>query len=141
MAQVTNVKKYMIDGWELPVYPEKIVPSHNLVSRSWNNMYAQFIDTPVNLKYKVNWVFPCITKADAEAIMSRINAKLLNNHSREFTITTAFPGHGDSFVQMDAYLGTPTSFESLDWMTDCGDVNYYKVELHWIETKGTVLLD
>ena len=140
MAQVTNIKQYMIDNLALPVYPEKIVASHNLVSRSWNNMYAQFIDTPVNLKYKVNWIFPCITKADAETIMGIINAKLLSQHSREFLITTAFPGHGNNFIRMNAYLGTPTTFESLDWMTDCGDVNYYKVELHWIETQGTVLI-
>lgn len=141
MAHSTsNTRKYMIDGVELPVYPEKIVPSHNLVSRSWNNMYAQFIDTPVNLKYKVNWIFPCITKAQANAIMSIINNKIENNKSRFFTINSAFPGHSTGFVTMNAYLGTPTTFESLDWMTDCGDVNYYKVELHWIETDGVVLI-
>lgn len=140
MAQVTSTKVYKIDSLVLPVYPEKIVPSHNLVSRSWNNMYAQFIDKPVNLKLKVNWIFPCITKAQAETIMTVINDKLFNHNSREFKIVTAFPGYGNNFIEMDAYLGTPTNFESLDWMTDCGDVNYYKLELHWIETKGRVLI-
>ena len=162
MAQVTNVKQYTIsdinrtntiylgdldplnnasrNGQKVEAYPSKIVPSDNLVSRSWNNMYAQFIDKPVNLKLKVNWIFDVVSKKAAEIIMTFIRNQIINNHTREFIITTAFPGYGDSFIEMQAYLGTPTNFESLDWMTDCGDVNYYKLELHWIETKGRVLI-
>lgn len=139
MATTTNIKKYTIDGIEIPVYPEKIVPSDNLVSRSWNNMNAQFIDIPVNLKYKVNWVFPVMSKKDIITILTPIRNKILNQGSRFFKITTAYPGF-DSFLSMDVYLGTPTNFESLDWETNCGDVNYYKLELHWIETKGNLLL-
>lgn len=139
MAQITDIKKYTIDGVEIPIYPEKIVPSDNLVSRSWNNMYAQFIDIPVNLKYKVNWIFPVVSKEQAIQMLTPIRDKILNQGSRVFTITTAYPGYSQ-FLQMEVYLGTPTSFKSLDWQTDCGDVNYYNLELHWIETKGTVLI-
>lgn len=139
MARATNVRKYTIDGVEIPIYPEKIVPSDNLVSRSWNNMYAQFIDVPVNLKYKVNWVFPVVSKALARQMLTPIRNKILNQGSRFFTITTAYPGF-DNFLEMDVYLGTPTNFNSLDWESDCGDVNFYTFELHWIETKGQVLV-
>lgn len=139
MAQVTDIRKYTIDGVELVKYPEKIVPSDNLVSRSWNNMFAEFVDIPVNLKYKVNWVFPAMTRQEAVQILTPIRNKILTQHSRFFTITTAYPGF-EQFIEMEAYLGTPTNFESLDWETDCGDVNWYKLELHWIEVKGQRLI-
>lgn len=142
MARPTNVTKYTIDGVEIPIYPEKIVPSDNLVSRSWNNMYAQFIDIPVNLKYKVNWVFPVVSKEEMIQLVGPLRNKILTQGSRFFTITTAYPGF-NTFLEMDVYLGTPTNFQSLDWMGIPGykgGVNYYNLELHWIETKGQLLI-
>lgn len=139
MAQVTNIKKFMIDGVEVSVYPEKVVASDNLVSRSWNNMYAEFVDIPVNLKYKVNWVFPVMSKKQLIDILTPIRTKILTQGSRNFKIITSYPGF-DKFLEMDVYLGTPTNFESLDWWSDCGDVTYWKLELHWIETKGNLII-
>lgn len=139
MAQPTNIKKLTIDGVEIPVYPSQIVCNDNLVSRSWNNMYAQFVDIPVNLKYKVNWIFPVMSKQQSIALLTPLRNKILNQHSRFFTITTSYPGY-EKFLEMEVYLGTPIDFSSLDWQTDCGDPNFWKYELHWIETKGNVLI-
>lgn len=139
MAQVTDTSKLTIDGVEIPIYPSQIVPSDNLVSRSWNNMYAQFVDIPVNLKYKVNWVFPVVSKEDLVTLMTPIRNKILNQHSRFFTITTSYPGY-EKFISMKAYLGTPLEFQSLDYQSDHGEPNYYKFELHWIEVDGTILV-
>ena len=76
MAVASNVYKSTIrhanesDGAEveIPVYPTSVVPSDNLVSKSWNNMYGVFKDIPVNLKVKVNWVFDCISEKDLEIL-------------------------------------------------------------------------
>lgn len=140
MAKDTDIRKYTIDGVEIPVYPIKITCADNLVSRSWNNMYAQFIDIPVNLKYKVNWSFQTKNKKEAIPLLKPLRDKIINQKSRFFTITTTYPGK-EKFQEMKVYLGTPISFDSLDWETDCGDVNVYKFELHWIETDGEVLID
>lgn len=139
MAQLTNIRKFMIDGVEIPVYPEKVVASDNLVSRSWNNMYAEFVDIPVNLKYKFNWIFPVMSKKDLIAILTPIRHKIMIEGSRTFRVITSYPGL-DNFIEADVYLGTPTNFESLDYWSDRGDVHYWKLELHWIETKGNLII-
>ena len=56
MAVISTDKRFTIDGVEIPVYPTSITPSHNLVSKSWNDMNGVFKDIPVNSKLKVNLV-------------------------------------------------------------------------------------
>lgn len=138
MAVTSSIKKYTIDGVEIPCYPSSVAPSHNLVSKSWNDMYGVFRDIPVNSKLKINWVFEYISESDLERLWgSMIYNKLLSSKSRFFEINSHFPGLG--FVKGTFYLGTPTSFTSKDWHTDCGAVNYYQCELHWIEVDGIAL--
>lgn len=138
MAVDSNIKKYMIDGVEIPVYPTSVVPSDNLVSKSWNDMYGVFKDIPVNLKTKVNWVFDVVSEKDLEILYGQmIRTKIINSKSRFFDINTFFPGVG--FIRGTFYLGTPTTFTSKDWQTDNGTVNYWQVELHWIEVDGIKL--
>lgn len=146
-----TVGKYMIDNVEIPksAYPTSVVPSHNLVSKSWNNMYGEFIDIPVNSKLKVNWVFDCISSADALTIMGKILNKIRGittpgTYSRFFTINTYFPGLG--WISSEFYLGTPTTFNSIGSGSKTvngngapGDPDWWKMELHWIETKGEKL--
>ena len=138
MAVVSNVNKYMIDGVEIAVYPTSVAPSDNLVSKSWNDMYGVFKDIPVNLKAKGNWVFDVVSEDDLKVLYGQmIRNKILTTKSRFFNINTFFPGVG--FIKGTFYLGTPTSFTSKDWQTSNGSVNYWQVELHWIEVDGIQL--
>lgn len=140
MAVLSNVEKYMIDGVEIPVYPSSVTVSDNLVSKSWNNMYGEFQDIPVNLKIKVNWIFDYINNNDYETLYGQmIRAAILEKKSRYFELNTFFPGVG--FVKGTFYLGTPTTFNSKDWMTSNGKPTWWQGELHWIEVKGTRLND
>ena len=138
MATLSDVHKYMIDGLEIPVYPTSVAPADNLVSKSWNDMYGVFKDIPVNLKAKVNWVFDIVSEEDLEVLYGQmIRNKILTTKSRFFEINTFFPGVG--FIKGTFYLGAPTSFTSKDWQTSNGSVNYWQVELHWIEVDGIQL--
>lgn len=138
MAAASNIREYRIDGNEIPVYPSSVVPSHNLISKSWNDMNGVFKDVPVNSKLKVNWIFECISEEDLQRIWKEmIYDKIITTKSRFFTINTHFPGLG--FVSGTFYLGTPSNFKSLDTQSNCGAVNYYSLELHWIEVDGIKL--
>lgn len=143
MAVVSETSKYMINGVEIPVYPTSVVCSDNLISKSWNNMYGEFVDIPVNLKTKVNWIFDIVNDnsnnefgngALDELYNNMIRQYIINNKSRFFEINTYFPGVG--FISGTYYLGTPTTFTSKDTYDNSGKVNYWQVELHWIEVDG-----
>jgi hypothetical protein len=144
---VSNIAKYTIkhvkdsgNPVEIPVYPSSIVPSHNLISKSWNNMYGQFQDVPVNIKLKINWVFDAISESDLEQLYNNlIYNKILTYKSRFFEINTYFPGVG--FISGTFYLGTPTNFKSLGTHSNDGSVKWFSLELHWIEVDGIKLLD
>lgn len=124
MAELSSVEKYTIDGVEIPAYPTSVTPSDNIVSKSWNNMYGQFKDIPVNLKTKIIWTFDCISELDLENMYGvMIRSKILSTKSRFFTVTTHFPGVG--FITGEFYLGTPTNFKSLGGNKDNGEVTYY----------------
>lgn len=138
MAVISSVQSYTIDGVEIPVYPSSVEPSHNLVSKSWNNMYGQFQDIPVNSKLKINWKFEIISKEDLEKLWGQmIYKKITEQKTRFFEINSYFPGLG--FIKGTFYLGTPTTFSSKDWQTSNGTLNYVGFELHWIEVDGLVL--
>ena len=145
MAVASNTNKYMINGVEIPVYPTSVVCSDNLISKSWNNMYGEFVDIPVNLKAKVNWIFDIIPDRNNGIVSSgldvlynsMIRQYIINNKSRFFEINTYFPGVG--FISGTFYLGTPTTFTSKDTYGPSGKVNYWQVELHWIEVDGIKL--
>lgn len=139
MAALSSKKGYFIDGTELPksAYPTSVKPSHNLVSRSWNNMYGNFKDIPVNSKLKINWIFDYVYESDLEKVWGYIYNKILTQKSRFFDIVTYFPGIG--FVEGTFYLGTPTNFTSKDTQCNDGSANWWSMELHWIEVDGIVL--
>lgn len=138
MAAVSSVEKYTIDGVEIPAYPTSVECSHNLVSKSWNNMFGQFQDIPVNSKLKINWKFDIISEKDLETLWGQmIYQKVIGQHTRFFEINSFFAGLG--FISGKFYLGTPTTFTSKDWQTGTGAVNYYNLELHWIEVDGIIL--
>lgn len=140
MAALSSIEKYMIDGVEIPAYPTSVTVSDNLVSKSWNNMYGEFKDIPVNLKLKVNWIFDYIKNEDYEVLYGQmIRASILSKKSRFFKINTFVPGVG--FVEGTFYLGTPTTFNSKDWITSNGKPNWWQGELHWIEVDGVRLND
>ena len=89
MAAVSSIKEYRIDGVEIPVYPTSVVPSHNLVTKSWNDMNGVFKDIPINSKLKINWVFDMISEDDLETIWGNmIYNKIINSKSRVFVINT-----------------------------------------------------
>lgn len=138
MAVVSDVQMYTIDGVEIPVYPTSVAPSHNLVSKSWNDMNGVFKDIPVNSKLKINWVFDFISENDLNTLWgSMIYNKIINTKSRFFDINTYFPGLG--FIKGKFYLGTPVSFTSKDYYGPRGKVNIWQCELHWIEVDGIKL--
>lgn len=138
MAVVSNIQKYTINGKEIPVYPTSVTVSDNLISKSWNDCYGVFRDIPVNLKTKINWIFDLVSNKDLETLFyTMIRQEIINTKSRFFEINTFFPGMG--FIKGTYYLGTPTSFNSLDWQSNNGSVNYWKGELHWIEVDGIEL--
>lgn len=138
MAVISSIKKYMVDGVEIPVYPTSVAPSHNLISKSWNDMYGVFKDIPVNSKLKVNWIFDVVSETNLETLWgTMIYNKIITTKSRFFEINTYFPGLG--FIKGTFYLGTPTSFTSKDWQSGDGSVNYWQCELHWIEVDGIKL--
>lgn len=146
MAVASSVKKYTIrhvkeaEGAEveIPVYPTSIVPSDNLISKSWNNMNGVFKDIPVNLKVKVNWIFDAISEDDLEILYGQmIRSKIIQYKSRFFVVNTHFPGVG--FIKGTFYLGTPTNFKSLAGYGDNGEVHWYSGEIHWIEVDGIKL--
>ena len=126
----------------IPAYPTSLSPSHNLVSKSWNDMNGVFHDIPVNSKLKINWVFDVICEEAVEyifgtLIMNKILGSSNNNPSRFFLINTYYPGLG--WIERNMYLGTPTNFSSLGAHAGHGMIKYWKMELHWIDVEGTVL--
>lgn len=136
--QRSNDQRYTIDGTELAAYPTSVSPSHNLVSKSWNDCNGVFHDIPVNSKLKVNWAWDVIDDASMQSIFGGIIMnRILNSRSRFFTINTYYPGLG--WIASEFYLGTPTNFSSLGTHDNKGTIRYWKMELHWIETTGTVL--
>lgn len=142
--EVSNIHKYTIkhindsgDPQEIPCYPTSVTPSDNLVSKSWNNMWGEFIDIPVNLKTKIIWKFDVISEADMNTLYgSLIRNKITQYKNRFFYINSYFPGVG--FIRGKYYLGTPTSFNSLYGIGD-GSVKYFSGEIHWIEVDGNRL--
>lgn len=138
MAVSSNINKYTIDGVEIPVYPNSVVASDNLVSKSWNDMYGVFKDIPVNLKAKVNWVFDFINKDQLKLLYGQmIRDKITQTGSRFFDINTDFPGVG--FISGKFYIGAPTSFTSKGAGYGDGTVPYWQCEIHWIEVDGIKL--
>ena len=146
MAQASNIEKYTIrhikedEGTEveIPVYPTSVVPSDNLISKSWNNMYGEFIDIPVNLKVKINWIYDVIKSDDLNILYGElIRNKIIQYKSRFFVVNTYFPGVG--FIKGTFYLGTPTNFKSLGGYNGKGKVGLYTGEIHWIEVDGIKL--
>ena len=132
-------------------YPTSVSPSHNLVTKSWNNMYGNFVDIPINSKLKVNWIFDCISLDQINSIMgyilnkirgvgrSDVNADELPKYTRFFNVNTYYPGLG--WITSLFYLGTPTNFSSISSNngTHFGRPEWWKMELHWIEVYGEEL--
>lgn len=135
MASVSTTQTYTIDGNELSVYPTSCVVSDNLVSKSYNTMTAKFVDIPIALKQKVQWVFEYAEREPVEAIYSYIRDKIINNHSRIFTINYNSPV---GWMTGEFYLGTPTSFTSAASKAN-GNITVWKLELHFIEIQGDIL--
>ena len=144
--EASNVQMYTIkhasesgDPVEIPTYPSSVTPSDNLVSKSWNNMYGEFKDIPVNLKTKIIWKFDAISETELNTLYNElIRSKILQYKSRFFYVNTYFPGVG--FVSGLYYLGTPTTFNSLGGAHK-GAVNWFSGEIHWIEVDGVRLND
>lgn len=146
--EVSNIQKYTIKhslstgtDLEVPVkaYPTSVVASDNLVSKSWNNMYGEFKDIPVNLKTKIIWKFDAISEENLAVYTNLIRLKILQTKNRFFYINTFFPGVG--YVYGLYYLGTPTTFTSLDSGGSKGDIKWFSGEIHWIEVDGVRLND
>jgi hypothetical protein len=146
--EVSNIQKYTIKhslstGADLEVpekaYPTSVVASDNLVSKSWNNMYGEFKDIPVNLKTKIIWKFDAIREDFLEEMYGKMRADILQYKSRFFYINTFFPGVG--YVKGLYYLGTPTTFNSLDAGGFKGSIKWFSGEIHWIEVDGVRLND
>jgi hypothetical protein len=145
MAQASSVEKYTIkhvkdtgSAVEIPVYPSSITCSDNLISKSWNNMYGEFKDIPVNLKMKINWIFDCQDEDTLKAWYNeKIRKKIIEHKSRFFTLNAYFDGVG--FIVGTFYLGTPNTFNSLGGHKNNGEVSHSKYELHWIEVNGVRL--
>ena len=119
MALVSTVRKYTIkhvddtaDPVEIPWYPTSLGPTDNLVGNSWETMYGVFVDIPINLKAKVNWVYDCIEESKLLILYGQmIRAKIIQYKSRFFTINTYMTGVG--FITGTFYLGASTGFDSL----------------------------
>jgi hypothetical protein len=146
--EVSNIKVYSFkhassneDPIEVPKdnYPSSVVISDNLVSKSWNNMYGEFKDIPVNLKTKIIWKFDAIREDFLEEMYGKMRADILQYKSRFFYINTFFPGVG--YVKGLYYLGTPTTFNSLDAGGFKGSIKWFSGEIHWIEVDGVRLND
>lgn len=143
MALTTsNIHKYTIRhaneavGTEvdIPVYPTSVTPSHNLVSKSWNNMWGEFQDIPVNKKVKIIWAYDVLSEDNMLAFyINQIDAKIELYKTRFFIINFYFPGRG--YVKGKFYLGTPTTFKSLGGGEN-GKPNFWSGEIHWIEVDG-----
>ena len=140
MAVISNIKKYTINGEEIPEYPVKIKPSDNLISKTWNDIYGTVRDLPIALKLKIPWIFDMISDADLTKLYGQmIRQKIIETNSRFFEINTRAPGIG--WVKGTFYLGAPTNFESVYGGGDDGDIDWWSCELHWIEVDGIKLLD
>lgn len=124
---------------ELPAYPTSYESSDNLVSKSYDNMYGEFKDVPINIKLKTDWIFDCISDADLITLYGMIRSNIISKKSRFFYINTYIFGLG--FITMLAYLGAPVSFKTLGAGKDPGSINYWSGELHWIEVLGVRLND
>ena len=147
MATKINTTKYEIkhenenDWAELPIYPTKVTGSDNVISRSWNDVYGNFVDTLIAAKLKVNWIFEGERAATAAenffyGYIRKYYKKLGSDTSqstehktRRFKIRTWCPGMG--FVEALCYLGTPTTFDSEGVAGTRGASTRF--ELHWIE--------
>ena len=143
--EVSNVQKYTIkhvndngNPVEIPVYPTSVTASHNLISKSWNNMYGVFNSVPVNIKGKIIWVFDCISEDELNRLYYQmIYDKITLYKNIYFEVNTYFPGMG--FISGTFYLGTPTNFKSLGANDKKGGIKYFSCEIHWIEVDGKIL--
>ena len=149
MAVISNVHKYTIkhikdteDALEIPAYPNSnnaVSIEDNLISIFYNDMYGTAHDIPIALKLKSNWVFDLITDADLQELYgNRIRKKIRQYKSRFFEINAYFPGEG--WMKGTFYLGTPMKIKSVYGGHDDGTIDYWSMELHWIEVDGEKLL-
>lgn len=135
MAVISNIETYTIDNIELAAYPTSCIVSDNLVSKSYNTMTAKFVDIPIALKQKVQWVFEYIEKEKCETIYNYVRNKIVNQHTRIFTINYKGP---TGWRSGEFYLGTPITFTSAASKNN-GDITVWKLELHFIEIQGDLL--
>jgi hypothetical protein len=120
---------------EIPVYPTKVTPSNNIISRSWNDFNGGFHDILINRKLKISWVFDVAAESKARDFLENtLYAKIEQYGSRRFVINSNILGVG--WILSTFYLGTPDNIDSLGGYFGKGNVDVVKFELHWIETEG-----
>lgn len=133
MAEGSEV--YKINGIGVKS-PSKITVGNNIISRSYDDAFGILRTVNIRKRQKVNWIYNCISKEDMEKIQSLIDS-VIENGGTTFTITTAVPGSDTK--TLTCVLGTPQTVESIKGTKEKG-VEYWKMELHWIEKEGISLL-
>lgn len=120
------------------VSPTKVRCSHNLISFSYNDIFADMHDLPIAQKAKIIWKFDATESIEDldRFITVQIYNKIVTYKSRVFNIKSWVPGFG--YVQAKCYLGSPTNFDAEGVMGSKSGSKTYKAasgifELHWIE--------
>lgn len=123
---------YKIDGIEVRG-PDKIKPTDNDVSRSYEDMDAIFRDKLIRRKRAVDWIYSVISDEEYQQIKKITDDKIFNKGSRYFMVTTQVPGEG--MVTSLYYLGATVASESLFGTGETG-VTHWNLTLSWVEVIG-----
>ena len=134
--EASNINKYMIDDFELPIYPSNVTCQHNLVSKAWNDAWGEFHSVPINSKANITWKFSCLENDVLEQIHSYVMNKIKTSKKNEFMVNAFLSGEG--WVKGKCYLGFPIKAPGYGASND-GKVPYAQYELYWTEIKGTVI--
>ena len=146
MAEASTIHKYTIkhmndtgSGIELPVYPEIPEFSDNVVSMSYNNIFATFVDYLLAQKNKTSWNYPYITFDNFKYIYKDyIEAKMILHSNRFFNINhfTA-----DGWVKGLYYFGTPFNYKGIYSESKDGSIAAFEASFHWIEVDGVKFIE
>lgn len=119
---------------EIPCYPTNVSASSNIVSKSFNDLTADFYDIPISNKLKVIWKFEGVEVSKALALINDlIFGRIKGDYTfktRKFAINTWTPLYG--WVKGYFYLGTPTQFD-MEGVAANNEGATIDFELHWIE--------
>lgn len=123
---------YKINGTVVPA-PNTVTPEDEELTRSYRDASGIMRNLLIRRFKSVKWKYDCASKTEMDTIMGIIKTVLETNKTINFTITFEFPGEG--FITQTMYMGSPTTFTSVNG-TAANGIEHWTFELYWVDKNG-----